>query len=929
MLSARTFVLVLLIVLVCLSPVYAARHATCYVTWDDYFLYAAFDVPKTNVESSNFDHMSKPWEDDAVEVFVETDGSKSQVRTPKTFQMSVSAGGGSSWLVGENGLTIPKKIYSFKYASRVKGTLNKSSDTDLGYTVELAMPWSDMGGTPKPGTIMGFNIVCRLKGETPAFASLSQKVKTESDIQSPEKWASIKFIDSPTVLAIENGTVVCRKVKERPPVIDGNPTAVKWSRDMGLFIDLPQPSTPEVNPQMVQLPNQEKFVVSRLSLATYTTNNKIKLTDTSLVSTGESVSWHKYQLNKMAKTGIDVSLPTYAGNSREIASIVQGLKELKDSGECYPFLGAYLNVDTVLALHPTTAGVVQDTREAFYGMIRDYFLQVPMEFRALVQLPADKGAKRACIVALSNTSNMKNIDQSVIKYANEQFSKDFGGLKLLWIGSSDYRSNSITLDGYTGYPAALSTKSLDENGCISMARISPVPAPGKNRSDISTYKSDWNDICGRSMDWVLIDSWNDFDGNSEICPSSEYGEVYSDATQIELIQFNSMHPYNVRFLGHDVPSVMVADELYQIGLNLKNIGLKPWYAEDGVFLAARWYKEGVLYSDPGVRLPIQEKGLVGRVISKTVGVRTVDNEGKPLSSGDYELRFDLVRGKDQWFSDSADLPLSVPVKIGTPQPGFTLVSSTLPTIVKSGAEYEVLVKVRNDGPTPWKAGAVKLSYLKARASKASESAQVFAVENTGGSAAVAISKDLEVGRIAEVRIPVACKDCTPDFPYYGLVWTVSQPDQAASELPVKAVAIGSPGVEVPGYTSGSYDSYVAADPNLGLRITGIDAPQEIRAGKKFAAGVALGNHGTDTWEKERVSVQLVWKQADSSVGSAVTATVSANVKAYNSANVKAQLTAPDTNGCYTLYAVLKYDGGFVDVLPANIRIVKGKNPVQK
>ena len=100
--GTRAFVWAVLgLAVLCASAVAAADRVTCYTAWDDAFLYMAIEVQDRDITATNTTHMSNPWEDDAVEVFLETDNKRAPDRSPKTFQMSVSAGGGSSWVIGE------------------------------------------------------------------------------------------------------------------------------------------------------------------------------------------------------------------------------------------------------------------------------------------------------------------------------------------------------------------------------------------------------------------------------------------------------------------------------------------------------------------------------------------------------------------------------------------------------------------------------------------------------------------------------------------------------------------------------------------------------------------------------------------------------------------------------------------------------------
>lgn len=221
----------------------AERVTNAVTTWDDYFFYAGFQVSDQKVTSVNQTFVSEPQQDDDVEVFIDTaPDAKSAVRTPQTFQMAVSAGGGAYYSVG-TGTAIPKAklVIDYKYAVSVDGTLNKEDDTDVGYTVELAIPWADLGQSapPRPGTIWGFNVISRDREDPDhpafAFASLSPNVLAGEDVQNPSKWTKITFSQPNTGNPSTADMVFCSKLGEHPiPVIDGIMRSSEWI-DQGKF----------------------------------------------------------------------------------------------------------------------------------------------------------------------------------------------------------------------------------------------------------------------------------------------------------------------------------------------------------------------------------------------------------------------------------------------------------------------------------------------------------------------------------------------------------------------------------------------------------------------------------------------------------------------------------------------------------------------
>ena len=212
-----------------------ARVQTMYTSWDDYYFYAAFRVRDTNVLGTNTLTTSQPQQDDDVEVFFETNDAQSKVRTPQTFQMAVSAAQGAYFSVGD-GTKTPKgkAVYSYKYAVTVNGTLNKPTDTDAGFDVEIAIPWSEMGRTkpPKPGEVWGFNVISRdrdsLTQPADKLYSLSSSVKGKGDVQNPSKWSRIVFAGGGASTPSSPDKIVCAKVVGQFPRVNGILVSGDW-----------------------------------------------------------------------------------------------------------------------------------------------------------------------------------------------------------------------------------------------------------------------------------------------------------------------------------------------------------------------------------------------------------------------------------------------------------------------------------------------------------------------------------------------------------------------------------------------------------------------------------------------------------------------------------------------------------------------------
>jgi len=136
------------------------------MTWDNKYLYFAFDCSDTDVAAPKRKRDDNVWNDDCVEMFILPDFRF------RTYWEIVIAPNGSvfdsvqckdlhNW--GCNNSDPTQDVTGMKHAQTVRGTLNKSDDTDEGYTVEVAVPFSSLPGYtrcgPKPGHRLHFMLV--------------------------------------------------------------------------------------------------------------------------------------------------------------------------------------------------------------------------------------------------------------------------------------------------------------------------------------------------------------------------------------------------------------------------------------------------------------------------------------------------------------------------------------------------------------------------------------------------------------------------------------------------------------------------------------------------------------------------------------------------------------------------------------------------
>jgi len=193
------------------------RKSHCKILWDDDFLYVFAHLDETNLWASITRHDSPVFQDNALEIFIDPGGAafnyfEFQINANETvwdlFMPKPYRNGGknlSSWDI--NGL---------KKAVHLDGTLNNPSDSDKGWSIELAIPFKSvsMSGNehPKVGTTWRMNFsrvewdLDTLNGsyfrkkDSNTGKLLSEHYSVWSpqgivNLHYPERWGYVRFSD--------------------------------------------------------------------------------------------------------------------------------------------------------------------------------------------------------------------------------------------------------------------------------------------------------------------------------------------------------------------------------------------------------------------------------------------------------------------------------------------------------------------------------------------------------------------------------------------------------------------------------------------------------------------------------------------------------------------------------------------------------------
>ena len=181
----------------------AARTATkAKLLWDRDYLYFFADMEDSDLFALEKQHNGETWYDDVFELFFKPADDK-----PGYYEFQVNAAGTIMDLFqprrGAGGFRRFKNDTQFHVEAKVhlRGTLNKWTDKDEGWSVEGLIPWKDFfrtGGRPRPGASWKFAL-CRydysVAFEGPELSTCAPlKSLPHPDFHHFEDYATLKFV---------------------------------------------------------------------------------------------------------------------------------------------------------------------------------------------------------------------------------------------------------------------------------------------------------------------------------------------------------------------------------------------------------------------------------------------------------------------------------------------------------------------------------------------------------------------------------------------------------------------------------------------------------------------------------------------------------------------------------------------------------------
>jgi cellulose/xylan binding protein with CBM9 domain len=136
-----------------------SNTVTARVMWDAVNLYAALQVTDTRLAAVQTARDAPAlWKDDTVELYLDSVYGRAASMQPHDYQLLVNAAGIQGDLRGTGAGKDPAWNAVWRSAVVRQGTLNNHGDTDGGYVVEVAIPWTVIGVLPLSGSYLGMDL---------------------------------------------------------------------------------------------------------------------------------------------------------------------------------------------------------------------------------------------------------------------------------------------------------------------------------------------------------------------------------------------------------------------------------------------------------------------------------------------------------------------------------------------------------------------------------------------------------------------------------------------------------------------------------------------------------------------------------------------------------------------------------------------------
>ncbi|MGQ0826975.1 MAG: sugar-binding protein [Bacteroidota bacterium] len=134
----------------------AATNVTVNAMWNDSALYLGYDVPDTKLNGVITAKDGNIWDEDAVEFFIDTQNDEGTALQNDDYQFIVNI---LNTQLDNKGVTGLSWNGNWQSAVITSGTANNNSDNDIGYAMEVRIPWKTIGyaNPPAVNSLLGMD----------------------------------------------------------------------------------------------------------------------------------------------------------------------------------------------------------------------------------------------------------------------------------------------------------------------------------------------------------------------------------------------------------------------------------------------------------------------------------------------------------------------------------------------------------------------------------------------------------------------------------------------------------------------------------------------------------------------------------------------------------------------------------------------------
>lgn len=174
----------------------AKQKTTARLLWDDDNLYVSYECDDADITAQYAEHDDPTYKDDAVEIFINP--MPSQTGIYYGLEMNALSVLYDYVMYDSKNLFKQFDLRGVKLATHIEGTMNARGDKDKGWTLEVAIPWSNfeaLSKKPIPGTVWSANIN-RWDGMEPdrRMSNWSDPVQPRANPHVPSRFGQLVFV---------------------------------------------------------------------------------------------------------------------------------------------------------------------------------------------------------------------------------------------------------------------------------------------------------------------------------------------------------------------------------------------------------------------------------------------------------------------------------------------------------------------------------------------------------------------------------------------------------------------------------------------------------------------------------------------------------------------------------------------------------------